>query len=66
MYKQLPVKYVVINFATSSYAFVYTRSVSLHTTLTPKFCQATKIKMFVHIGFVNLYAAATTNVNISN
>ena len=63
VYKQLSVHK---NFAICSYTLVYTRSVSWYTTLIPKFCQTTKFKIFVHIGFVNYYMAVTTNRNIYN
>ena len=42
-----------LKIGTCSYALVYIRSVSSYTTLIPKFCQARKMKMFVHMGFAN-------------
>ena len=54
------------DFAICSYSPVHTRSVSLYTTLIPKLYQTTKVKMFVHMGYVNSYMAVTTNGNISN
>ena len=54
------------HFAICSYSLVHTRSVSLYTTLIPKIYQTIKVKMFVHMGYVNSYMALTTNGNISN
>ena len=54
------------NFSTCCYAVVYTEPVSPYTTLIPKFCQATRAKMFIYIGFVNSYTAVTTNGYIFN
>ena len=45
---------------------VYKINKFVHNTLIPKFCQTTKVKMFVHMGFVNSYMAVTTNRNILN
>ena len=45
---------------------MYTRSVSWYIALIPTFCQTTKVKMFVHMGFVNSSMAVTTNRNIYN
>ena len=51
----------------SDYKFCYmflctcVYKISWYTTLIPKFCQATKAKMFMHIGFVNSYTTVTTN-----
>ena len=42
------------------------RSVSLHKTFIPKICQTTKVKMFVHMRFVNSYMAVTANGNVSS
>ena len=58
--------YQLSSFATCSYVLVYVRSVSLYTTLLPKFCQATEAKIFVHIGFVNSCKTVTANGNIFN
>ena len=44
---------------------VYKISKLVHNTYT-KFCQATKAKIFMHIGFVNSYRTLTTNGNISS